>query len=59
MRTYADSFVAVAQRHAATNGSMSEQYSRIDGFMKGARDLTWSYASFLTMRWARNGEIAY
>ncbi|TGZ81816.1 putative glucoamylase [Ascodesmis nigricans] len=59
MKTYADSFIAVAQRHAAVNGSMSEQFGRIDGFMKGARDLTWSYASFLSMRWARNGEVAF
>ena len=29
-------------------GRMSEQMSRYDGSMKGASDLTWSYASFVT-----------
>lgn len=59
INTYADTFVAVAQAHATTNGSMSEQFSRYDGFQKGARDLTWSYASFLTAAASRAGTIAF
>ncbi|KAI5777029.1 Six-hairpin glycosidase-like protein [Geopyxis carbonaria] len=59
MKTYADTFVATGQAHVSTNGSLSEQYGRTDGLQKGARDLTWSYASFLTMKWARDGAIAY
>ena len=38
---------------------MSEQFSRYDGYQKGARDLTWSYASFLTAKWARDGRTPY
>jgi glucoamylase len=57
-------FVKVAQEKAAdfltrgllhsnkSNGSMSEQFSRNNGFMQGAQDLTWSYASYLTAYWA-------
>jgi glucoamylase len=26
---------------------MSEQFDRVDGFERGARDLTWSYGAFL------------
>ncbi|CCX34771.1 Six-hairpin glycosidase-like protein [Pyronema domesticum] len=59
MKNYADTFLAVTQRHAMTNGSLSEQFSRNDGYQKGARDLTWSYASFLTTRWAREGTVAF
>ena len=85
MRAYADSFLARTQHHAMTNGSLSEQFSRFDGYQKGvrfpshfpsspslllrvgancgdnvqARDLTWSYASFLTTKWARDGATAY
>lgn len=59
LNTYGDSFVAVAQLHAATNGSLSEQFGRSDGYEKGARDLTWSYASFLTAAAARAGTLAF
>ncbi|RPB07199.1 glycoside hydrolase family 15 protein [Morchella conica CCBAS932] len=59
INTYADTFVATAQLHAASNGSLSEQFSRTDGSQKGARDLTWSYASFLTTAAARAGTIAF
>jgi glucoamylase len=34
-------------RHMGPNGEMSEQYNRQSGFLQGAHDLTWSYASFL------------
>ncbi len=34
--------------HQGLAGEMSEQYLRTTGFQQGARDLTWSYASFLT-----------
>ncbi|KAL7267590.1 glycoside hydrolase 15 protein [Rhizina undulata] len=57
--TYADTFVATAQLHAATNGSLSEEFLRSDGVMTGARDLTWSYASLLTTAYARAGSIAF
>ena len=34
------------------DGAMSEQFSRYNGYMMGAADLTWSYASYLTAYWA-------
>lgn len=37
-----------SMHHQGPYGSMSEQYRRTDGYMQGARDLTWSYASFLS-----------
>lgn len=43
---YGDSFLDVIREHVATNGDMSEQFSRFDGYMKGAERLTWSYGAF-------------
>jgi glucoamylase len=34
-------------QHMGPQGAMSEQYNRKTGFLQGARDLTWSYASYL------------
>jgi glucoamylase len=34
--------------HMSDKGSFSEQFNRENGFMQGARDLTWSYASYVT-----------
>ncbi len=34
--------------HLDEKGSMSEQFNRENGFQQGARDLTWSYVSYLT-----------
>lgn len=55
VRTYADDFVAVVQKYTPENGALDEQFSRENGTAVSARDLTWSYASFLTMEMARNG----
>ncbi|WVQ79280.1 hypothetical protein IAT38_001376 [Cryptococcus sp. DSM 104549] len=50
----ADLFVkAGAQSAKAQGGRMSEQFGRDDGLPKGARDLTWSYASLFDMSRAR------
>jgi glucoamylase len=43
---YADSFLDVIREHQAADGSMSEQFSRYDGYMRGADKLTWSYSAF-------------
>lgn len=59
MLKFADDQMARAAYHSPTSGSLSEQFSRTDGFQKGARDLTWSYASFLTTAWARSGSIPF
>jgi glucoamylase len=51
--TYADSFVEVALKYTPSSGELSEQFSRENGTQVSARHLTWSYASFVTMRSAR------
>jgi len=50
---YADAFVSVALKYTPASGALAEQYSRENGTALSARDLTWSYASFVTMRGAR------
>jgi glucoamylase len=48
-----DDFIQRVQLHANPDGSLSEQIDRYSGYMSSARDLTWSYAAFLTATWAR------
>jgi glucoamylase len=57
VRNYADGFVAIAQKYTPENGALAEQFSRENGTAVSARDLTWSYASFLTMEFARNNTL--
>ena len=33
--------------HAGRDGQMDEQFSRFNGYMRGARDLSWSHAAYL------------
>ncbi|KAI0831613.1 carbohydrate-binding module family 20 protein [Hypoxylon sp. FL0890] len=54
---YADGFINVVSEYAASNGSLSEQYDRSSGTPLSARDLTWSYASFLTAAARRAGVV--
>ncbi|KAK4047879.1 hypothetical protein OIO90_006040 [Microbotryomycetes sp. JL221] len=54
-RRMADQFVGVVQEYVRLNGSMSEQFHRTTGEGRGARDLTWSYAAFITTAQARRG----
>ncbi|WVQ95970.1 hypothetical protein IAU59_003069 [Kwoniella sp. CBS 9459] len=49
----ADRFLETSRGHW-DDGAMSEQVGRNDGQQKGARDLTWSYASYLIAVNARN-----
>jgi glucoamylase len=42
-----DQFLGVVKAHVDAEGAMSEQFDRKTGFMRGARDLTWSYGAFL------------
>ncbi|ANB11228.1 glucan 1,4-alpha-glucosidase [Sugiyamaella lignohabitans] len=51
---YADSFLDVIREHHANDGSMSEQFSRYDGYMRGATHLTWSYSAFWAASRQRN-----
>ncbi|PYH95467.1 histidine-tagged glucoamylase [Aspergillus ellipticus CBS 707.79] len=57
VKTYADGFVTFVETHAASNGSLSEQYSKTDGLELSARDLTWSYAALLTANNRRNSVV--
>lgn len=47
----------VVTTYAQSNGSLAEQFSKQDGTPLSARDLTWSYASFLTAAARRAGVI--
>ncbi|GJN74336.1 glucoamylase precursor [Purpureocillium lilacinum] len=54
---YADGFVNIVATYAAANGSLAEQFSKDDGHPMSARDLTWSYAAFLTAAARRAGVV--
>lgn len=54
---YADGFLEIISKHTPGDGSMAEQYSKDDGTPVGARDLTWSYAAFLTAAARREGIV--
>ncbi|KAJ2988569.1 hypothetical protein NUW58_g3899 [Xylaria curta] len=54
---YADGFVDKVSQYAYTNGSLAEQFDRNTGAPASARDLTWSYASFLTAVARRAGVV--
>lgn len=43
--------------HRNTDGSLSEQINRESGYMQGAPNLTWSHASFLTAKIARDRAV--
>ncbi|MCJ1352530.1 MAG: hypothetical protein MMC33_002514 [Icmadophila ericetorum] len=53
---YADGFVDIIQQYIPTNGSISEQFNRDTGLPESAYDLTWSFASFVTMAQRRSGQ---
>ncbi len=48
LKKHGDQFLNRIKRHAGQDGRLDEQFDKYNGFMKSARDLTWSYASFLT-----------
>jgi len=50
---YADGFVDIVQTYMGTNGALAEQFDKSTGGPLSARDLTWSYAAFLTAAAAR------
>jgi glucoamylase len=59
IQAYADGYVSIVATHAQNNGSLSEQFSKSTGYALSAYDLTWSYASFLTMAARRAGVVPY
>lgn len=54
LRKMADDFLANASRFAADDGKMAEQIDRYSGQMRGARELSWSFASLLAAHQARS-----
>ncbi|KAM3076149.1 hypothetical protein ACMFMG_006337 [Clarireedia jacksonii] len=56
IQSYADGFVSIAAQYTPSDGRLAEQFSRDNGTAMSAVDLTWSYASFLTMERARQGK---
>lgn len=57
VQTFADSFIAINAKYTPSNGGLAEQYSRSNGAVTSAVDLTWSYASALTVFAARSGTV--
>ena len=57
IKTYADGFMAVAQKYTPGDGSLSEQFAKSDGSPLSAVDLTWSYAAFLSAFDRRQGSV--
>ncbi|KAI3328976.1 carbohydrate-binding module family 20 protein [Xylariaceae sp. AK1471] len=54
---YADSFVAVVEKYTPANGSLAEQFNKTSPFKPtSARDLTWSYAAFVSMAERQSGQ---
>ncbi|GAP87391.1 putative glycosyl hydrolase family 15 [Rosellinia necatrix] len=54
---YAESFVAVVERHAPADGSLAEQFGKAAPFAPtSAAHLTWSYAAFVSMAERRAGQ---
>jgi glucoamylase len=45
-----DAFIRRSKYHTGAGGRQSEQFNRDLGYMQSAGDLTWSYASFLSLR---------
>jgi glucoamylase len=57
MKSYADGYVSIAQKYTPSSGGLAEQFDKNTGAPLSAVDLTWSYASFLTMAAARNNVL--
>ncbi|KAF2651742.1 glycoside hydrolase family 15 protein [Lophiostoma macrostomum CBS 122681] len=47
LRDAGDEFLDVVRVHAEAGGALSEQFDRVTGFERGARDLTWSYGALI------------
>lgn len=52
-----DGYLGVCDEFVGRHDRMSEQIERRRGAMRGARELSWSYASFLSAMAARNGDF--
>lgn len=57
MKAMANGFVDIVNSHSWSNGSLNEEFNRNNGFNQGARDLTWSYAAFVSNDLASQGKF--
>ena len=48
----------LVEKYVPSDGTLAEQFSRDDGTPLSARNLTWSYAAFLTAVAACNGQVS-
>ncbi len=48
LRAKAKAYFKRSDVHAGNHGNMDEQMNRFSGYMEGAKDLTWSYASHIS-----------
>jgi len=55
IQSFADGFVAINAKYTPSGGGLAEQFSNSNGSPISAVDLTWSYASALTVFAARSG----
>jgi glucoamylase len=55
--TYADGFVDMVAKYTPADGRLHEQFSGWNGTSVSAKDLTWSYASLITAKAARDGKV--
>ncbi|KAI8583012.1 hypothetical protein K450DRAFT_196587 [Umbelopsis ramanniana AG] len=55
--TYADGFVDMVAKYTPADGRLHEQFSGWNGTSVSAKDLTWSYASLMTAKAARDGKV--
>ncbi|KAH8704141.1 putative glucoamylase precursor [Talaromyces proteolyticus] len=46
--TYADGYLSIVAQYTPSDGTLTEQFQRDEGFPISASGLTWSYAAFLT-----------
>ncbi|KAG9315852.1 Six-hairpin glycosidase-like protein [Chiua virens] len=58
VKTFADGFVVIGAKYTPSGGELSEEYNRDDGTPESAIDLTWSYASALTVFTAHAGQTS-
>ncbi|KAJ3408914.1 glycoside hydrolase 15 protein [Chytridiales sp. JEL 0842] len=54
LQAYGDRYIRRNKYHGQAGFRFSEQYNRETGFEQGVPDLTWSYASLLTAKFARD-----
>lgn len=57
VKTYADDYMSLVQKYTPSAGNLAEQFDKSTGSPLSARDLTWSYAAFLTAAERRAGTL--